>query len=55
MYYNPLGKTGKEVSAISLGGMRYIPEDYKDGPEKCAEIVLRAMELGINLFDTRSE
>jgi len=52
MYYNPLGKTGKKVSAISLGGMRYIPEDYKNGPEKCAEIVLRAMELGINLFDT---
>jgi len=52
MYYNPLGKTGKQVSAISLGGMRYIPEDYKDGPEKCAEIVLRAMELGVNLFDT---
>jgi len=52
MYYNPLGKTGKEVSAISLGGMRYLPEDYKNGPEKCAEIVLRGLELGINLFDT---
>jgi len=52
MYYRPLGKTGKNVSVISLGGMRYRPEDYKDGPEKCAEIVLRAVELGVNLFDT---
>lgn len=52
MYYKPLGTTGKMVSAVSLGGMRYIPEDYKNGPEKCAEIILRAIELGVNLFDT---
>ena len=52
MYYKPLGNTGKQVSAISFGGMRFIEEEYKNGPEKCAEIVLRAQELGINYFDT---
>lgn len=52
MYYKPLGNTGKQVSAVSFGGMRFKAEEYKNGPEKCAEIVLRARELGINYFDT---
>jgi len=55
MYYKQLGKTGKEISAISFGSMRFLPKDYKEGPEKCAEILLRAQELGINLFDTAPE
>ena len=52
MYYKELGNTGKKVSAVSFGAMRFLPEDYKDGPQKCADIVLRAQELGVNLFDT---
>ena len=52
MYYRSLGNTGKQVSVIGFGGMRFKAEDYKNGPEKCAEIVLRAQELGINYFDT---
>ena len=52
MIYRPLGKTGKEVSAISFGCMRFKPEDYKKDPQICADILLRAHELGINYFDT---
>ena len=52
MYYKPLGKTGKQVSAVSFGGMRFKKEEYEKGPEKCADIVLRARELGVNYFDT---
>ncbi|MDR3207055.1 MAG: aldo/keto reductase [Oscillospiraceae bacterium] len=52
MFYKPLGNTGKMVSAVSFGGMRFRKEEYADGPERCAEIVLRARELGVNYFDT---
>lgn len=52
MYYKKLGNTGKQVSAIAFGGMRFKAEEYKQGPERCAEIVLRARDLGINYFDT---
>lgn len=49
MIYKPYGKTGKKVSAIGFGGMRF--------PDTCsieegAEIVRYANELGINYFDT---
>ncbi|KAB3532103.1 aldo/keto reductase [Alkaliphilus serpentinus] len=47
MIYRPYGKTGKEVSVIGFGGMRFgKDEDY------AAEVVRRANELGINYFDT---
>jgi predicted aldo/keto reductase-like oxidoreductase len=52
MYYKALGKTGKEVSAVSFGAMRFREDDYKKGPGRCADIVLRARELGVNYFDT---
>jgi predicted aldo/keto reductase-like oxidoreductase len=52
MYYKPLGKTGKKISAVSFGSMRFKADDYKDGPQACADIVLRARELGVNYFDT---
>ena len=49
MIYNEYGKTGKKVSAISFGGMRFSePEKYED----MAEIIIRAAEKGINYFDT---
>jgi len=47
MEYRPYGKTGKKVSVIGFGGMRFgADEDYS------AEVVRRANALGINYFDT---
>ncbi len=49
MLYRPFGKTGKNVSVISFGGMRFSePKDL----EKSAESLLYAQEKGINYFDT---
>ncbi len=53
MIYRQFGRTGKEVSAIGMGGMRFKKEEYADGNlEKSAAIVIRAFELGVNYFDT---
>jgi len=52
MFYKPFGKTGKEISAVSFGCMRFLPEDYNKDHQICADILLRAHELGINYFDT---
>lgn len=49
MIYKPYGKTGKRVSAIGFGGMRF-QDDCSI--EEGAEIVRYANELGINYFDT---
>lgn len=47
MEYRALGRTGKQVSLLSLGCMR-LPEDDEEG----ARIVSRAVDLGINYFET---
>lgn len=52
MIYKDYGKTGKKVSAIGFGGMRFRKEDYTDSFEKAALVVRKASELGINYFDT---
>ena len=52
MRYKPFGNTGKQVSVIGFGAMRFPEDDYKNHPQKCADILLRARELGINYFDT---
>ena len=52
MQYKPFGKTGKQVSVIGFGVMRFPEEEYRKRPEKCAEVLLRAHELGVNYFDT---
>lgn len=53
MLYKEYGKTGKKVSAIAFGGMRFKEDEYKDGDlTRCAQIVKRASDLGINYFDT---
>lgn len=52
MIYNEYGKTGKKVSAIGFGGMRFKKEDYENGFEKASDIVRYASSLGINYFDT---
>ncbi|MBT3201585.1 MAG: aldo/keto reductase [Phycisphaerales bacterium] len=49
MLYKPYGKTGKNVSAISFGGMRF---DKPENIEANSEIVLYAHSKGINYFDT---
>jgi len=47
--YRPFGKTGKNISVISFGGMRFSePENL----EKSADSLLYAHEKGINYFDT---
>jgi len=47
--YREYGRTGKKVSVLGFGGMRFRREDSN---EQAAELVLRAAELGINYFDT---
>ena len=49
MLYKPYGRTGKDVSAISFGGMRF---DKPEDTDANAEIVLYAHSKGINYFDT---
>jgi predicted aldo/keto reductase-like oxidoreductase len=48
MRYKKFGKTGKKVSVLGFGGMRFDPEDE----ETAIQAVLRAAESGINYFDT---
>jgi hypothetical protein len=47
--YKKYGKTGKSVSAVGFGGMRF---DTKLPQEKNAELLQYAFEKGINYFDT---
>jgi predicted aldo/keto reductase-like oxidoreductase len=46
MIYNPLGKSGVNVSALSLGTMRW------DSEEECFQTVNKALDLGVNYLDT---
>ncbi len=49
MWYKPYGQTGKDISVIGFGGMRFAnPEDI-DGN---ADLVMHAYNKGINYFDT---
>jgi aryl-alcohol dehydrogenase-like predicted oxidoreductase len=50
MEYRTLGRTGLHVSEISLGSWR-TAGDKKD-PQDFVEIVTKAFDLGINLFDS---
>jgi len=49
MEYKTYGKTGKKVSNLGFGGMRF--ED-PDNLEKSVRTVLRAFEKGVTYFDT---
>ncbi|MFW5689762.1 MAG: aldo/keto reductase, partial [Spirochaetota bacterium] len=49
MLYKNYGKTGKSVSVVGFGGMRF--EDVDD-TDACVEMMVRAAEGGINYFDT---
>ena len=55
MEYTTLGDTGMEVSRIALGCMSFGTSDWRDwvlDEEESRPIIERAMELGINFFDT---
>ncbi len=49
MLFKTYGRTGKKVSAVSFGGMRFARPDDIDAS---AELVRYAYEKGINYFDT---
>ncbi len=49
MLYKEYGKTGKKVSAIGFGGMRF---EKPDDTELSAKLLLDAYGLGVNYFDT---
>jgi predicted aldo/keto reductase-like oxidoreductase len=49
MIYREYGQTGKKVSLLGFGGMRF--KDINDHDE-CVRMMVRAAEGGINYFDT---
>jgi predicted aldo/keto reductase-like oxidoreductase len=49
MIYKPYGTTGKKLSAIGFGGMRF---DTSRPNEQNAELLAYALDKGINYFDT---
>ena len=52
MKYTDFGKTGKKVSILGMGGMRF----NRDIPEKeCVSFIHHANELGVNYFETAPE
>ncbi len=55
MEYTTLGDTGMEVSRICLGCMSFGSDDWRDwvlSEEESRPIIERAIDLGINFFDT---
>ncbi|MCU4717409.1 aldo/keto reductase [Halapricum hydrolyticum] len=55
MEYTTLGSTGIEVSRIALGCMSFGTPEWREwvlDDEKSREIIERAIDLGINFFDT---
>ncbi|MCL2002533.1 MAG: aldo/keto reductase [Oscillospiraceae bacterium] len=52
MIYKQLGSTGKRVSAVGFGSMRFPKEDYQKDLDKCADLVVKACEMGVNYVDT---
>lgn len=49
MIYREYGKTGKKLSAVGFGGMRF---KEIDNHQACVEMMVAAAEGGINYFDT---
>ena len=54
MIYKEFGKTGIKVSALGFGGLRFLEKDYStaEGMDRCAQIIKKAVDYGINYFDT---
>jgi predicted aldo/keto reductase-like oxidoreductase len=49
MQYRPFGTTGKEISIVGFGGMRFAEPEKID---EMAAVVLHAYRRGVNYFDT---
>ena len=49
MIYREYGSTGKKISAVGFGGMRF---DNADDYDLSAQMLVYALEKGINYFDT---
>jgi predicted aldo/keto reductase-like oxidoreductase len=49
MLYRDYGQTGKKVSLLGFGGMRFADVDDQD---ECVRIIIAAAEGGVNYFDT---
>lgn len=54
MIYRPLGRTGVQVSVACLGTMTFgwEPEDWGSQEEESIRIAHKAIDLGVNFFDT---
>lgn len=54
MRYTILGRTGLRVSVMGLGcgGHSRLGQSYGAGPQESAAVIQRALDLGVNLFDT---
>lgn len=52
MLYKEYGKTGKKLSIIGFGGMRFQKENGDYDYDKCSNMLVKASEMGINYFDT---
>jgi predicted aldo/keto reductase-like oxidoreductase len=49
MLYRDYGRTGKKVSLLGFGGMRFA---HIDDHDECIRLMVRAAEGGVNYFDT---
>jgi predicted aldo/keto reductase-like oxidoreductase len=52
MLYKEYGNTGKKVSVIGFGGMRFPKGEKGYDYDYCAEMMQKALDMGINYFDT---
>ena len=52
MKYREMGKTGWQISEVSLGGAYLMGSNPERAQESTGEVVRRALELGINYIDT---
>ena len=52
MKYREMGRTGWQISEVSLGGAYLMGTDSEHAQESTDKVVKRALELGINYIDT---
>lgn len=52
MQKNELGRTGLKASVLGLGGGGYSRLGMRESEEEAVRVVRRALDLGVNLFDT---
>ena len=52
MNFKKYGTTGKSVSVIGFGGMRFPKVNGRYDYDYCSEMIHEANRLGINYFDT---